>query len=358
MASPDPAVVQSLILAWTHQQANYKFQTASYALYCYDHLLVFSDEVDRIWRGRFTFASLLYILNRYLTHVQFIAIQAGFYEKNWTPEQCDRFVKYPGASTTTVFGIAEMTMILRMYALYGKNKWILGFLSLVLTAQVTIMGVCLSTGVRVPFPLGFPGCVLTGTVSFFGAFWAAPLVTDTCIFALTLFRIIGYRRLQVKIPLMEQIFRDGVLYFFIIFCGNLLNVLLFWTAPADLTALGASFTHVMTSLMVCRLQLNLRKGRRDDGVYGGGGHLREPSSASANQTFFTIGNLGGDMQSWSTDSEGRRSRKSVDDRHHVRHSVGPVVRPRAVEYNSYTRPWNSPNLNMPLRSLDPFSPDK
>lgn len=184
--------------------------------------------------------------------------------------------------------------------------------------------------------------MLTGTVSYFGssnrlicckvsshlavtvvcdvgAFWAAPLVTDTCIFTLTLLRLIKYRRGNVKIPLMEQIFRDGVLYFFLIFCGNLLNAILFWvrfamayttpvlltcapqTAPDDLTALGASFTHVMTSLMVCRLQLNLRKARREDGVYRQSGsagkfsgHRQEPSGDV--QTFFSVGNLGEDME--------------------------------------------------------------
>ncbi|EJD39492.1 hypothetical protein AURDEDRAFT_171492 [Auricularia subglabra TFB-10046 SS5] len=107
-AAGDPApAVQALVTAWAHQQGNYKFQTASYALYCYDHLLVLSDEVEKIWTRRFTFASLLYVLNRYITHIQFIAIPVGFYEKTWTEQQCDRFVKFPGAGTTTVFGIAE-----------------------------------------------------------------------------------------------------------------------------------------------------------------------------------------------------------------------------------------------------------
>ncbi|EJD39494.1 hypothetical protein AURDEDRAFT_71147, partial [Auricularia subglabra TFB-10046 SS5] len=132
-----------------------------------------------------------------------------------------------------------------------------------------------------------------------GAFWAAPLLTDTCIFTLTLIRTWTYHRAHVKIPIAQRIFRDGVLYFLVIFCGNLLNVILYWSAPPDLTALGASFTHVMTSLMVARLHLNLRSEQSEPRYQPSrnSGLSRFPHRQShENQTFFTIGNLGEEVE--------------------------------------------------------------
>ena len=70
----------------------------------YDIIITFGEEVEKIWKRQFTFASLLYLLNRYLTHVQFVAIQVGFYQTTWSSEKCDRFVKFPGAGTIVVFG--------------------------------------------------------------------------------------------------------------------------------------------------------------------------------------------------------------------------------------------------------------
>ncbi|EJD39499.1 hypothetical protein AURDEDRAFT_153825 [Auricularia subglabra TFB-10046 SS5] len=234
------------------------FQTACYALYCYDHLLVLSDEVQRVWRKPLALPSLLYILQRYLTHVGLVIMQLALHKRDWATDLCARVVQLPGAFIIISFALTATVSMLRMCAMYWKNNVLLFCLASVFIGQIVIMGVCLSTGTRYPF---IDGCVITSAASYFGAFWAAPLASDALLLSLGLYRVYNYRRFRIRSTLAEQLLRDGVPYLFAVFCAKLLCVMAFYTAPDDLRELGAAFALALTSLLVARLQLSL--GDRD-----------------------------------------------------------------------------------------------
>ncbi|KAF8899313.1 hypothetical protein BD779DRAFT_1488111 [Infundibulicybe gibba] len=73
-----------IVTGYAHLVGNYKFQTSNYVLYIYDHLLTLSDEVEKIWSQPFTLANLLFYINRYITHCQFIILQVEFHETTWS----------------------------------------------------------------------------------------------------------------------------------------------------------------------------------------------------------------------------------------------------------------------------------
>ncbi|KAF9479523.1 hypothetical protein BDN70DRAFT_806948, partial [Pholiota conissans] len=138
--------------------------------------------------------------------------------------------------------------------------------------------------------------------------WGAPLVTDTCIFALTLWRTQRYKRAHGFTSTIEIILRDGTIYFFAIFSLNLMNCLIYLLVVPDLKAMGASFSQIMTSILISRLQLNLRSSQNkgNDASYLKFGSSPRSGSrlpisgpgikSSETSTFFTIGNLGEDME--------------------------------------------------------------
>ncbi|KAF8200818.1 hypothetical protein BJ912DRAFT_583779 [Pholiota molesta] len=339
--SPDLSMPLPIPVAFAHLLGNYEFHTSNYVMLVYDHMLTFGEEVDKIWSRQFTLPTLLFYLNRYVTHLQYIVIQVAFHEttwsdsmcvnfryrimrfiQSWNPSRCRRYVKFAGASTTSLVAVAELVMILRVYALYLGNKYILAFLLSVLTGQVIVSGWAVHNGMRVPQPAGFPGCVLTGKNSFFAALWGAPLVTDACIFALTLWRTARYMRKHGRMTVMELMLRDGTLYFFTIFGVNLMNTLIYFLALGDLKAVGASFSQILTSILISRLQLNLRYVGANSRVIGSKVPPTEPFYAKTNTglpstimlfdsvnsvsnsgtdmisdgvTFFTVGNLGGEL---------------------------------------------------------------
>ncbi|KAF8973278.1 hypothetical protein BDZ97DRAFT_673996 [Flammula alnicola] len=300
-------------VAFAHLLGNYEFHTSNYVMLVYDHMLTFGEEVEKMWSRPFTLPTLLFYLNRYVTHMQYIVIQVAFHETTW----CRRYVKFAGASTASLVAVAELIMILRVYALYMGNKYILAFLLALLSGQVIVSGWAVHNGMQVPQPPGFPGCVLTGKNSFFAALWGAPLVTDTCIFILTLWRTVRYMRKHGRMTVMQIMLRDGTLYFMAIFGVNLMNTLIYFLALGDLKAVGASFSQILTSIMISRLQLNIRYSMPSSGAnlpktkpFLADSNPDAPQTSativfeSANTntnnrstggTFFTFGNLGEEL---------------------------------------------------------------
>ncbi|KAF8994598.1 hypothetical protein BDQ17DRAFT_1366745 [Cyathus striatus] len=233
------------------------FQLAAFVMLIYDHILTFPDEVERIWKQRFSGATVLFLLNRYVTPLQFIVIIDAFHDPIWTKKfiRCKRFVVFEGASTV---GLISVIMIFRIYALYSRNNKVLAGLMILLCAQITFSSIGISTGFPAPLPDGLVGCIFTGSSRIFPAIWVTPLATDFVIVLLTLWRTRTYFRYSQSAPTIHIFMRDGLLYFFAIFAANLLNTLLFFLAREDIKAVGASFSQMLTSTMVSRLVLNLR----------------------------------------------------------------------------------------------------
>ncbi|KAF4616034.1 hypothetical protein D9613_011370 [Agrocybe pediades] len=187
-------------------------------------------------------------------------------------------------------------MILRVYALYGRSNYILGFLGVLWTVQIILSSIGINTGFAVPLPPGLVGCIFSGSNPLFPAIWVTPLITDTFIFALTMWRTRSYinsRRTRNSVPTLQLFMRDGLMYFLAIFSANLLNMLLFFLAPQDLKALAASFSQLLTATMVSRLVLNLRSLS----VHEGTGNSQYMTSFVAR----TVMQLGEEMDTYGSD---------------------------------------------------------
>ncbi|THH11915.1 hypothetical protein EW145_g343 [Phellinidium pouzarii] len=157
------------------------------------------------------------------------------------------------------------TLSLRLFALYEQSLWILLLLVPCLVAEITVESWAVSGGVPVLLPSGQIGCILTGKSTQgnrFAAFWIGQLVFPTIIFVLTFAR--AFRSGFMRGGILEIILRDGLIYFLVIFCANLMNVVTYATALEDVKFINAPFTNVITSLMICRLTLNLRAGRDEN----------------------------------------------------------------------------------------------
>ncbi|CAE7222334.1 unnamed protein product [Rhizoctonia solani] len=121
------------------------------------------------------------------------------------------------------------------------------------------MGTTMRHPKRVELPRGLVGCIQGGNGSYGAAFWLAPLATDSVIFGMTVFKSLEYMcRTRCRVPLIHVILRDGILYFMVILSANLFNCLVYYLAPPSLKVVGASFSQIITVVMISRLQLNLR----------------------------------------------------------------------------------------------------
>ncbi|KAI0765097.1 hypothetical protein C8Q74DRAFT_1286150 [Fomes fomentarius] len=278
------------------------FSLASCVMLFYDIAITFGDEVERIWKQRFTGATVLWFLNRYLSPLGYIVIIVSFHDPSWSKATCHRYVLYPEILKIFTATAVGLIFILRLYSIYSKSSLVLYSFSALLVIELAIKIWAFTDGVMLQLPPGFVGCILTGKSSpgdriiytwvaelVFGmdiylfssssycartplticiwlrsplrAILCATIVTDSAVFFATLYRTIQlYRRTIIgeALSLIAVIMRDGIMYFAAIFVSNLVTVLIFVFATNDLKVINASFSTLITSLMVSRLMLNLR----------------------------------------------------------------------------------------------------
>ncbi|KAF8163981.1 hypothetical protein BJ912DRAFT_935264 [Pholiota molesta] len=195
----------------------------------YDIMITFGDEVDQIWKRKFTkFTPLWFLLilspptqNRYLSPLGFIVITASIF-------------------------------VIRLYATYSSSRFIALPMTCLLLLELALKIWSFTSGQRLQLPPGLVGCILTtGPDSFRFTFtWIAELIFDSIVFILTLWRTFslnlmrgGGTRSLINLILRDALKRHlGVIYFAVILAANLFTVLTFLLAPPNLKAINASFT--------------------------------------------------------------------------------------------------------------------
>ncbi|EPQ52667.1 hypothetical protein GLOTRDRAFT_117428, partial [Gloeophyllum trabeum ATCC 11539] len=128
-------------------------------------------------------------------------------------------------------------MILRVQALYGGNRIVLMILMLLLFGEAITFGVVAAMGFVVaipgliPFPAGSPirGCVMSADTTFFMQCWVPTLIFEFILFALMAYKCLrnAYGR---KTPLHVKFFKDGTVYFALMFVA-LLFYTISWHIP-------------------------------------------------------------------------------------------------------------------------------
>ncbi|KAL5520989.1 hypothetical protein ACEPAG_8911 [Sanghuangporus baumii] len=177
--------------------------------------------------------------------------------------RCTHFVRYPGAMQIISNIASGTTLSIRVYALYSRAWWVIAVLLPVFMAEIAVESWAVQGGAPAPLPPGVPGCILTGRNDEgikFATFWAGQLVFPTLIFIMTIIRVLYLRRIApIRDSILTVLLRDGIMYFLVIFVANTVNVVTYIVAPEDLRFANAPFTNVITTLMICRLMLNLQQ---------------------------------------------------------------------------------------------------
>jgi len=171
------------------------------------------------------------------------------------------FFEPVGALISTV--LSQMILGSRVYAIFAQNKAVGFVLGTTLVSEIIIGGISISTTHPPPVVPGPPGSqppcgAVMGPFGWLIAFWTIPLLYDTLAFLLTAWKAYDFWKREIETPLFDIIWRDGLLYFFVIFSMNATNVIIFLTVPETLRAVNLTPTLILEIILSCRLVLNLR----------------------------------------------------------------------------------------------------
>jgi len=275
---------------------------AATTLLFYDYVVTFSREIRCIWGRKFTWATVLFVLNRYLTLLNRILMIVDMLPwQNFPQATADKTCESVLRLTEVITLILELVSMaftsLRLYAIWEKDRRIMLVVALLGLVPPAINIYYYTTLTIVSTPPPFVGCgeyvALTATQSNIIAYFniAFAIVSDAVVLVLVWLRTYTIMREISKFGsgphLSTLLLRDGTIYFVSLLILNIANLIAirfqsFGSIPA--------LTSVLTSILISRFFLDLRE------VYLSGqnpeGSTTAPSHMSAVQFASAAGNLG------------------------------------------------------------------
>ncbi|VDB85150.1 unnamed protein product [Peniophora sp. CBMAI 1063] len=255
-------------------QAGKYFFLAALTVLIYDHANTFAEEVDLIWKRKKSYVLYLFLTVRYYALIAVAIVAFGYFSTAMTRERCSHWMLFlPLGITIPLTILPGILMIVRVYALYNRNLYVLAGLTLTLCLQTgaglwqyTVKG-----ATPAPDPLDnyeYHFCIYLppkriGHLS--TLFISLELAFDSIVFLLTISRTLYMHYLDRKeredgagSTLVQNLIRDGAFYFAVIFSFNLSWVLMISLAPTGLRAIASVPSACITTIMICRITLNLR----------------------------------------------------------------------------------------------------
>ncbi|CAE6354544.1 unnamed protein product [Rhizoctonia solani] len=274
MAAPtSPALARALHdleVAMLHVFASKCLAIAGFCVLCYDHSLTFSDEVESIWRQNRSLVSILFILIRYVTPLVLIV---DIYDKggltHYIPNSfCLGWYYGETAWNLCAFALIHGLVALRVRAIWGRPRWLSATLSVLfavyfVTTAVIAYKYQIEFGYTVAYNQLFHVCFAQISPHIW-ACWLPALVFESFLFILTLIKAIEHSRKKINTPVLYVLYRDGIVYFIVICCCSIFNMMVWLLAPPTLVALSKYFVLSIVPAMGSRLVLNLRSSRSDD----------------------------------------------------------------------------------------------
>jgi len=248
---------------------------AAWLVLFYDYILTISEEVELIWKRRWRWSTVIFLITRYLPFPEAVAnLVVGF--SNLPAGPCrDLYLLGTWLYFAGVF-TAAATLILRTYAIWGGNKNVAIGLIVVLLLCAGITGRFVwGTGDSLsfapnPMPQVYPGCILTSSNHFKWSWvgFLLLLVFETAILILTLTKIIyhGYTEGQ-QTTLIKTIYRDGLIFYILLFAASVANIVFFEHAPPALKSSLSPLHRVLHATLSARLILNIRGAARSKQTY-------------------------------------------------------------------------------------------
>ncbi|KAJ7336196.1 hypothetical protein DFH08DRAFT_965092 [Mycena albidolilacea] len=246
-----------------------------FALIFFDFFLTLADEVQFIWKGKKGTVFYLFLMNRYCPMAFAIITLFGklfssmIYRgaRSWWG-RCNRFAIVEWLQTLLIVVPAEVVLLLRIYALTNANKYLLGFLvSIILTEFIIVFYAMSLPGTNNALVLphvpidSFRVCILFSDTKMDTAYLSTSIAFDCIVLAITLISTAVKNASQGTRywNILRTIRWDGTMYFCVILSGNVVWMSLAMNARPGLKFMNAQPSMYLTSIMINRLTLSVRK---------------------------------------------------------------------------------------------------
>ncbi|KIP07404.1 hypothetical protein PHLGIDRAFT_423189 [Phlebiopsis gigantea 11061_1 CR5-6] len=222
------------------------FNAGALSLLAYDFTLTFDDEVELIWKTRWNLTKVLWFLTRYPA---FIDSTLSIYHQvgtNVAIRTCGMLYSISGWMFLWGIWIAEIILIIRTWAIWGRNHYIGGTLFTLLCGLWIVSAVYLNQFLHsFTFVLAknispiLTGCVITSSGDQLWISFVILMIFESIILTLTAIKGIQQFR-RSSSPLVTSLYRDGMIFYVYLFGISVINVSVLLAAPAEYSILITS----------------------------------------------------------------------------------------------------------------------
>jgi hypothetical protein len=204
--------------------------------------------------------------------IEFIIVAVAFFDTQWSQSQCQRFYLFEPICTAILLAVCSAVHVIRVHAIFEKNRAILAVLGSLFAAQVVITGVACGFYRSVPLLVG-QGCIAGPKANWVGIYWVAPTALYTASFVLAITRSLQSLKVK-KLSLWKLMLRDGLNLYGAIWIVNMVNMP-FWfiIKPTDtsdtIKTIVTSMAAVLTTTMTLRIVLSVRGSLVHGGAFNG-----------------------------------------------------------------------------------------
>ncbi|KAI0715111.1 hypothetical protein C8Q76DRAFT_795904 [Earliella scabrosa] len=239
---------------------------AMYAIVVWDWFFGLQREWRFIWKTSWTPVKVAYLFCRYWV-LAVVPYLLYCFCANHPLELCERIYKIPVALAMWNQVAAECILLIRTYAFFNRNIYILVFLVSALAGVVAYqLYVATSQMLLLPFiPLDAPEgpCLPMSkphSAHLLG-FFIAPLLYDTVVTFMTICKAITIRRRNggPSSRLIQTFLREGVFYYILISVANLVNGIFYLQPRQTISAICIPLSVMLSPVLACRLILDLRE---------------------------------------------------------------------------------------------------
>ncbi|KAI9457547.1 hypothetical protein HD554DRAFT_1769883 [Boletus coccyginus] len=286
----------------------------------YDYFLTFSREIDYVWCKPWSWVSIMYILVRYvgLLGSTFVPGPITMYVHQFTAIHTIR-LRHGYSKGTVLYLViywafpifllsADLVMILRVYAMWNRSKWILSILLFVCVPQVVISFVL--AGIYYNPNTYFSVTIIqVGGFSFCNGLSEIPsplllgVTIPRFVLGVTLLTLAAIPTLKGSIEMyratriwqlnqyVQQLMRDGIFYFFVVALYNVHDIITSGPAiDATPVLILTAFSYIAICPIMPRFIISVRELYEHDlrgrwqGIDTGFGMLSEPAHEDATVT--------------------------------------------------------------------------
>ncbi|KAJ8523347.1 hypothetical protein ONZ45_g209 [Pleurotus djamor] len=235
-----------------------------YAVVLWDWVISLSREWRFVWRTHWTPVKVAYLFCRYWV-IAVVPYLLYCFVMDHSLETCQRIFRIPvGLALWNQVG-SESVLLIRTYAFFNRNIYVLWFLICSLSGVVAYqLYVDTTQMLLLPFlkpPFG--PCLPRSkphSAHLLG-FFIAPLLFDTMVTFMTIWKAFYIRRHNggPNSRLIQTFLREGVFYYLLISIANLINGVFYLQPRQAISAINIPLSVMLAPVLACRLILDLRE---------------------------------------------------------------------------------------------------